>query len=153
MREFASKQSQPAQRAHVNLTRSRSAGRGPAEAVPPIVHEALETPGQQLDTATRTLMERRFGHDFSRVRVHNDQVAARSAEAVAAEAYTVGSDVVSGRDVMRLPPATGSAFSRTNWSTCATSTGPGRCCNVSLSEGSRIRRSRPNCARRLTSGG
>jgi hypothetical protein len=104
MREFASKQSQPAQRAHVNLTRSRSARRGPAEAVPPIVHEALETPGQQLDTATRTLMERWFGHDFSRVRVHTDQVAARSAEAVAAQAYTVGPDVVFGAG--RYAPAT-----------------------------------------------
>lgn len=39
-------------------------------------------------------MESRFGHDFSDVRVHTDPLAARSAEAVAAQAYTVGADVV-----------------------------------------------------------
>ena len=38
-------------------------------------------------------MEPRFGHDFSRVRVHADLNAARSAEAVGAQAYTVGSSV------------------------------------------------------------
>jgi hypothetical protein len=70
--------------------------RDPAGAVPAIVHEALAAAGQPLDLATRALMERRFGHDFSRVRVHNDELAARSAEAVAAQAYTVGSDVVFG---------------------------------------------------------
>lgn len=48
-------------------------------------------------------MESRFGHDFSRVRVHTDPLAARSAEAVAAQAYTVGSDVVFG--VGRYAPA------------------------------------------------
>jgi hypothetical protein len=39
-------------------------------------------------------MEPRFGHDFSRVRVHTDARAARSARAVSALAYTVGQDVV-----------------------------------------------------------
>jgi hypothetical protein len=41
-------------------------------------------------------MERRFGHDFSRVRVHADSQAAESARAVHAVAYTVGSDIVFG---------------------------------------------------------
>jgi hypothetical protein len=41
-------------------------------------------------------MEPRFGHDFSRVRVHDDARAAESARAVNALAYTVGSDVVFG---------------------------------------------------------
>ena len=41
-------------------------------------------------------MEPRFGRDFSRVRVHADTRAADSARAVAARAYTVGSDVVFG---------------------------------------------------------
>jgi hypothetical protein len=64
--------------------------------VPPLVEEALSTPGQPLDTGARDLMESRFAHDFSTVRVHADQLAAQSAEAVAAQAYTVGSDVVFG---------------------------------------------------------
>ena len=67
-----------------------------ATAVPPIVNEALGLPGQPLDPATRAFMEPRFGHDFSRVRVHTDPVAARSAQAVDANAYTVGAEVVFG---------------------------------------------------------
>lgn len=65
-------------------------------AAPPIVHEVLGSPGQALNPATRAFMEPRFNRDFSRVRVHTDQVASRSAEAVAAQAYTVGSDIVFG---------------------------------------------------------
>lgn len=61
---------------------------------PPIVHEALRSPGQRLDLGTQQFMEQRFGHDFSRVRVHTDKRAADSAAAVNALAYTVGSDLV-----------------------------------------------------------
>jgi hypothetical protein len=49
---------------------------------PPIVHEVLRSPGQPLDMATRAYMEPRFGHDFSHVRVHTDESAAASAQAV-----------------------------------------------------------------------
>jgi hypothetical protein len=49
-----------------------------------------------LDVETRALMESRFGHDFSGVRVHNDGLAAESALAVNALAYTVGQHVVFG---------------------------------------------------------
>lgn len=63
---------------------------------PPIVHEVLGSPGQALNPATRAFMEPRFGREFSRVRGHTDQVASRSAEAVVAQAYTVGSDIVFG---------------------------------------------------------
>lgn len=61
---------------------------------PPIVHETLGSPGQPLDRATREFMEPRFGHDFSRVRVHTDGRAAASARAVNAVAYTVGRNIV-----------------------------------------------------------
>ncbi|HLZ34046.1 MAG TPA: DUF4157 domain-containing protein, partial [Nitrospira sp.] len=62
--------------------------------VPPIVHEVLRSPGHPLDATTRAFMEPRFGHDFSRVRVHTDIKAADSARAVSALAYTVGYNVV-----------------------------------------------------------
>jgi Domain of unknown function (DUF4157) len=62
--------------------------------VPPIVHEVLRSPGQPLDLATRAFMEPRFRHDFSRVRVHADPTAAKSAAALTALAYTFGNDVV-----------------------------------------------------------
>ncbi|MCA8975777.1 MAG: DUF4157 domain-containing protein, partial [Planctomycetes bacterium] len=52
--------------------------------------------GRPLPTATRAFMESRFGHDFSRVRVHTDSTADRSARASSAQAYTVGHDVVFG---------------------------------------------------------
>jgi hypothetical protein len=65
-------------------------------AAPPIVHDVLRSPGQPLDAATRAFMEPRFGHDFSRVRIHTDARAAESATAVGAKAYTVGNHLVFG---------------------------------------------------------
>src|SRR6266487_911032 len=66
------------------------------QSAPPIVYEVLRSPGQPLDTTTRAAMESQLGHDFSRVRIHNDAQAAESAAAVDAHAYTVGHDVVFG---------------------------------------------------------
>jgi hypothetical protein len=77
------------------LQRRASGGEATGEA-PLAVHEVLRTPGQPLDRATRAYMEPRFGHDFSRVRVHTDERAAESARAVNSLAYTVGPDIVFG---------------------------------------------------------
>jgi hypothetical protein len=75
----------------------RHANGSPGSSVaPPIVHEVLRSPGQQLDTATRDYFEPRFGHDFSQVRVHTDEKAAESARAIGARAYTVGNNLVFG---------------------------------------------------------
>jgi len=52
--------------------------------------------GGALEPSTRRFFERRFGHDFSRVRVHAGAAAAHSAQTFAAAAYTVGSDIVFG---------------------------------------------------------
>ncbi len=73
----------------------------PAKA-PPIVHEALNSPGQPLDATTRAYFEPRFGRDLGEVRVHTDSRAVESARAVNALAYTVGRDVVI-RDKMSSP--------------------------------------------------
>ena len=127
---------------------------GSVDAVPPIVHEVLRSPGQPLDAATRAFMEPRFGHqfasvpshcespriatsalrlgepgdrceqeadrsaelvmrpssffapahDFSRVRIHTGEQAARAAAGVNARAFTVGSDIVFGAS--RYSPGT-----------------------------------------------
>jgi hypothetical protein len=61
--------------------------------VPPSMYEVLRSAGQPLDPGTRAFFERRFGYDFSRVRVHTDAKAAESARAVNALAYTVGPDI------------------------------------------------------------
>jgi hypothetical protein len=67
--------------------------------VPPSVHRVLAEPGTSLDATIRAQMEQRFGFEFSGVRVHADAEAARSAQEVHAQAYTVGRHVVfaSGR--------------------------------------------------------
>ena len=57
---------------------------------------ALDSPGRPLDADTRAYMEPRFGHDFSKVRIHADTRAADSARSVNALAYTVGRDIVFG---------------------------------------------------------
>src|SRR5690348_313719 len=64
--------------------------------IPSKVHEVINSPGQPLDPATRSVMESRFGHNFGRVRVHSDAQAAESARTVNARAYTLGKDVVFG---------------------------------------------------------
>ncbi len=69
---------------------------GPADMVPPAVHETLRRPGAPLDPPTRSLMERRLGADFGHVRVHTDAPAAASARAVNALAYTAGNSIVFG---------------------------------------------------------
>ncbi len=85
---------------HSLLQRRYTSGKQEADlphaAVSPIVKDALEASGQPLDTDTRTLMESRFGHDFSKVRVHNDTQAGESVATVHSLAYTIGRNIVFG---------------------------------------------------------
>ena len=80
----------------VGVLRTPDHGVSPAEAcdVPQEVHGVLQSAGRGLDAASRSFFEPRFGHDFSRIRVHDDGRAADSARAVAARAYTVGHHIV-----------------------------------------------------------
>ena len=77
------------------LRRSAVSADAPARA-PPIIDGVLSSPGAPLDPQTRAFFEPRFGRDFSGVRIHSDAAAARSAHAVNAVAYTVGSHIVFG---------------------------------------------------------
>ncbi len=63
------------------------------QTVPQSVHDALRSPGTPLDQAMLRRMEPHFG-DLRDVRVHNDALAAASADAIGAAAYTRGNDVV-----------------------------------------------------------
>lgn len=65
-------------------------------AAPSFVTEVFRPPGRPLDTTTRRLMEGRFGHDFSRIRVYTGAKAAASSRAISARAYTVGQDIAFG---------------------------------------------------------
>ncbi|RUL78930.1 DUF4157 domain-containing protein [Dyella choica] len=78
-------------RKHIQRKSTRQAG-GPT--IPAIVGNVLGGSGQSLDAATRQFMERRFGQDFSGVRVHTDAQAAQSAREIHAQAYTAGRNVV-----------------------------------------------------------
>jgi len=69
---------------------------GETGSAPPSVDAALATPGMPLEPAFRQDMERRFGYDFSKVRVHSGSTAEQSAQDVNANAYTVGQNIVFG---------------------------------------------------------
>jgi hypothetical protein len=71
---------------------------------PASVDQALASVGSPLEPAVRQDMEQRFGHDFSRVRVHSDPTAELSAREVNANAYTVGRNIVFGAG--RFAPGT-----------------------------------------------
>jgi Domain of unknown function (DUF4157) len=68
------------------------------ETAPPIVQEALSSPGQPLDEGTRAFVEPRLGHDFSKVGIHAD------------EGLTAATSFTIGHNFSRIPihpPATG----------------------------------------------
>jgi len=65
-------------------------------AAPASVDRVLSSPGRPLEPVLQQDMGQRFGHDFSRVRVHTDAAAERSARDVNAIAYTVGHHIVFG---------------------------------------------------------
>lgn len=63
--------------------------------VPSIVNEVLNSGnGKPLDQATRSFMEPRLNSDFSHVKIHDNTLAAKSADSINALAYTSGNNVV-----------------------------------------------------------
>lgn len=85
---------------------SRSAGTADM-AVPGSVDKVLSTHGEPMHDDLRRDMESRFGHDFSAVRLHTDEAAARSAQDVAAHAYTAGNHIVLGKSAPPLQASSG----------------------------------------------
>lgn len=78
------------------------------------VHPSAEfrdpSDGRALDGSTRKAFERAFDTDLSDVRIHTDAAAIASAEAIDAEAYTVGRDIVFGPGRYRPDTAEGRAL-------------------------------------------
>jgi hypothetical protein len=68
----------------------------PSEDVTRDIDNTLHQGGSPLDASTREFMESRFGFDFSKVRIHNDEKAAVSARTINALAYTVDENIVFG---------------------------------------------------------
>ena len=69
---------------------------GRKDSAPASVDRALADSGRPLEPSLQEDMGRRFGHDFSRVRVHSGSTAEQSAREVNAHAYTVGHNIVFG---------------------------------------------------------
>jgi hypothetical protein len=69
-----------------------------------VVDHALATPGHPLDHGARSFFEKRFGHDFSSVRIHTDNQSVDAAKSLHSAAFTVGNDIVFGSQ--RYAPAT-----------------------------------------------
>jgi hypothetical protein len=90
-----------------NQAALRRLGNGGGSA-PPIVHDALRRPGKPLAPPLRAAFEARLGADLGAVRLHDDAMAARSARAVGALAYTAGSHIVF--DQGKLAPARPEGF-------------------------------------------
>ena len=55
---------------------------------------SLQSAGQPMPQSARLFFEPRFGHDFSNVKVHTDDAAAKSAQSINALAYTSGNNIV-----------------------------------------------------------
>jgi len=55
--------------------------------------QSMRGGGQPLAPRLRNFFEPRFGHDFSKVRVHTDARAAQTTQELKARAYTVGHDI------------------------------------------------------------
>ena len=71
----------------------RGASRSPLAYAPPVVWDAIDSPGRLLDGHERPSA---LGIDLAAVRLHEGGLADRSARALEAAAYTVGDDIVVG---------------------------------------------------------
>jgi hypothetical protein len=88
----------------LSIQRISGQSNGQMDAAPASVDHVLASPGKPLEPGLRQDMEQRFGHDFSRVRVHSGTAAEQSARDVNANAYTVRHDIVFGAG--RFTPGT-----------------------------------------------
>jgi hypothetical protein len=74
------------------------------------VSEGVQSKAEPLGEKSRSFFEQRFGHDFGKVRIHRDARAAESADALQADAYTKGEDVVFGAGRYAPDSASGRAL-------------------------------------------
>jgi len=83
-------------RAQSKVQRKISRTQGGGAHDPSVISEVAGSNGQALNRTTRRFMEPRFGHDFSAVRIHTGDRAAKSAQAVHSRAFTLGQNIVFG---------------------------------------------------------
>jgi Domain of unknown function (DUF4157) len=78
--------------------KSVSSSSGLPSQSPAHVGNAVSSGGHSLDNETRGFFESRMNHDFGNVRVHDNSSAAQSARAINAYAYTLGNNIVFGKN-------------------------------------------------------
>ncbi len=88
----------------LRIQRFSGQSNGHMDVMPDSVKQAIASPSRLLEPILREDMEKRFGYDFSQVRVHTGPVAEQSARDVNAHAYTVGQNMVFGAG--RFTPGT-----------------------------------------------
>src|SRR5687768_75095 len=75
--------------------RRKESGNDFTSFAPSIVHDVINSSGSKsLDTDTRSFMEPRLNYDFSNVKIHDNELAAKSARSINALAYTSGNNIV-----------------------------------------------------------
>ncbi|MGO8882641.1 MAG: DUF4157 domain-containing protein [Streptosporangiaceae bacterium] len=84
--------------ATAEVLRRQVADRRPVSEALAVLEVVGKGSGQALTPELRAEMESRLGANFSHVRVHTDAKAAESAASVSARAYTVGNEIVFGRN-------------------------------------------------------
>ncbi|MEO5993516.1 MAG: DUF4157 domain-containing protein [Arthrobacter sp.] len=72
----------------------READAGQADAAQPLV--GIPSTKTHLDGGAEAVLSQGFGHDFSHVRIHTDDAAARAVSNIGARAFTIGSDIYFG---------------------------------------------------------
>jgi hypothetical protein len=63
-----------------------------------IINDILQSPGKPLSSDDRSHFEFKLGHDLSKVKIHSNDKATESALILDARAYTIGNNIVFGRD-------------------------------------------------------
>ncbi len=81
-----------------SIQRKVTQSKGNSTIASPEVKNALNSPGQALDSQTRSYFEPRFKRDFSRVRIHTDQNAENATDSIQAKAFTHGRNIVFGKN-------------------------------------------------------
>lgn len=78
-----------------NSVQRKESGGHPASLSAPAFDNLINSsPGRSLDADTRSFMESRFNYDFGKVKIYDDESAAKSARSVNALAYTAGDKIV-----------------------------------------------------------
>lgn len=78
-----------------------AANSAPSSQSPAHVQNAISSGGHPLDRSSLSFFEPRLGCDLSSVRIHSGSLAAESARAIDARAYTLGNNIVFGRGEFR----------------------------------------------------